>query len=247
MLHKTHRHAESPGDGAGITPVDNYLLRALPGEDLARLHAVLEPVQMTGGDSIYEANEQIEHAYFPVSGVISMVSAMERGTVEVGTVGREGMAGLPLLLHTDRMPTRAFVQVPGAAFRLTARALRDALDEHGALETLLFRYAQVLFDQVAQGAACNRMHTIEERCARWILMTQDRVGDAVLPLKQQFLAEMLGAYRPAVTLAAGALQHAGLIAYVRGRITVLDRAGLEAAACPCYEITRRGFERLRVA
>jgi CRP-like cAMP-binding protein len=115
------------------------------------------------------------------------------------------------------------------------------------LEALLFRYAQALFDQVAQGAACNRVHTIEERCARWVLMTQDRVESTVLPLKQQFLAEMLGAYRPAVTLAAGALQHAGLIAYVRGRITVLDRAGLEAAACPCYEITRRGFERLRVA
>jgi CRP-like cAMP-binding protein len=177
--------------------------------------------------------------------MISMVSTMDNDTVEVGTVGREGMVGLPILLYAESMPTRAFVQVEGAAQRITADGFRAALREGTDLAPLLYRYAQTLFDQVAQSVACNRLHDLEERCARWILMTHDRVGEDQVPLRQQFLAEMLGVHRPAVTLAAGALQRAGLIRYHRGIIEVLDRSGLEEAACPCYRIIRRSFERLR--
>jgi CRP-like cAMP-binding protein len=195
--------------------------------------------------SIYEPNERIETVYFPTTGIISMISAMENGSVEVGTVGREGMAGLPVMLHTDSMPTRAFVQVKGEAMAMPTERFREAMQASPAFARLLYRYAQALFDQVAQSVACNRLHVLEERCARWILMTADRVGDTNIHLKQQFLAEMLGVHRPAVTLAARALQRAGLIRYTRGVIDVLDRAGLEAASCECYAVVRGSFERLR--
>jgi CRP-like cAMP-binding protein len=226
--------------------IGNLLLDALPAVDLASIMSRLEPLSLPIQMSIYEPNARIEYVYFLTDGVISMVSSMERGTVEVGTVGREGMAGLPILLHADSMPTRAFVQVPGAGFRMRSTDLRVAMHESAPLERLLYRYAQALFDQVAQSAACNRLHTIEERCARWILMTHDRVESDALPLKQQFLAEMLGVHRPAVTLAASALQRAGLIKYSRGKITVLDREGLEGVCCPCYAIAQGAYERLRV-
>jgi CRP-like cAMP-binding protein len=170
---------------------------------------------------------------------------MDNGTVEVGTVGREGMAGLPVLLHSDSMPTRAFVQVAGQGMRMSAASFREALATSPAFARIMYRYAQALFDQVAQSVACNQLHVLEERCARWILMTQDRVEKPNIPLKQQFLAEMLGVHHPAVTLAAGALQKAGLIRYRRGVIEVLDRPGLEAAACGCYALVRHSFQRLR--
>jgi CRP-like cAMP-binding protein len=225
--------------------IGNLLLDALPAADLAGLMPRLESLPLPQGMVIYEPNVPIDHVYFLTDGVVSMVSSMERGTVEVGTVGREGMVGLPILLHAESMPTRAFVQVEGAGMRMPSAELRDAMHGSRPLERLLFRYAQALFDQVAQSAACNRLHTIEERCARWILMTQDRVHADVLLLKQEFLAEMLGVHRPAVTLAAGALQRAGLIRYSRGRIIVLDRDGLESASCPCYAIAQGAYERLR--
>ncbi|MDQ6635412.1 MAG: Crp/Fnr family transcriptional regulator [Gemmatimonadota bacterium] len=225
--------------------IGNMLLDALPAADLAGVMRQLEPLPLPLGMVIYEPNARIDHVYFPTDGVVSMVSSMERGTVEVGTVGREGMVGLPILMHAKSMPTRAFVQVAGNGMRLSATQLRDEMRASPALERLLYRYAQALFDQVAQSAACNRLHTIEERCARWILMTHDRVAADTLALKQEFLAEMLGVHRPAVTLAAGALQRAGLITYSRGKITVVDREGLESASCPCYAIARSASERLR--
>jgi CRP-like cAMP-binding protein len=224
-------------------PTGNLLLDALPEPDWRALSSRLEPAPLILNKSIYEPNERIAHVYFPTSGVISIVSVMEAGTVEVGTVGREGMAGVAVVHHVDSMPTRAFVQVAGSSLRMTAADLRQAMRDSEPLQRLLFRYAQSLFDQVAQSVACNRLHTIEERCARWLLIAHDRVGADELPLKQQFLAEMLGVHRPAVTLAAGALQRAGCIRYTRGKITVLDRAGLEAAACPCYAIARGTEER----
>jgi CRP-like cAMP-binding protein len=169
---------------------------------------------------------------------------VEGGTVEVGTVGNEGMAGLPVLLHTDTMPTKGFIQVEGHGMRLTPERFRAAVRDLPHFERVLFRYAQALFDLVAQSAACNRLHSLEERCARWLLMTADRVQGDTMPLKQQFLAAMLGVHRPAVTVAAGTLQRAGFIRYTRGRVTILDRSGLEAASCPCYGIVRRSFERV---
>jgi CRP-like cAMP-binding protein len=223
----------------------NLLLDALSASDLAALMRQLEPLPMPVGMVIYEPNAPIDYVYFPTDGVVSMVNVMERGTVEVGTVGREGMVGLPILLHADSMPTRTFVQVPGAGMRMPALALRAAMRGSRRLERLLYRYAQALFDQVAVTAACNRLHTTEERCARWILMTHDRVQSDTVLLKQEFLAAMLGVRRPAVTLAAGALQRAGLIKYSRGKIVVLDRDGLEDVSCQCYAIAQNAYERLR--
>jgi CRP-like cAMP-binding protein len=222
----------------------NMLLDALGPAERECVGPRLEEVSLELGASIYEANVPIPHVHFPTRGIISMVSVSDEGTVEVGTVGREGMAGIPVLLQAEAMATRAFVQVKGMSLRMSASDFRQALTESAPFARLLFRYAQALFDQVAQSVACNRLHTLEERCARWLLMAHDRVGADDLVLKQQFLAEMLGVHRPAVTLAAGALQKAGLIRYRRGVITVLDRDGLEAAACSCYRIARTSMDRL---
>jgi CRP-like cAMP-binding protein len=169
---------------------------------------------------------------------------MEEGAVEVGTIGFEGFAGLPLLLDDDRMPTRAFVQLTGSSFRMQAAIFQQSLDGNPVFERLLNRHSLALFNQAAQSVACNRLHTLESRCARWLLMTHDRMRMEPFTLTHEFLSYMLGVHRPAVTLAAGVLQRAGLIRYTRGKVTVLDRAGLEAVACSCYEVTRKNYERL---
>jgi CRP-like cAMP-binding protein len=225
----------------------NRLLAALPREALEQILPSLTHVALPTGMVIYEPNVRITDVYFVVSGIISMVSEMREGTVEVGTVGREGMTGLPIVLAADTMPSRAFVQVPGDALRMTASDLTRVMEESPTLRRLIHRYVLALFDQTAQHAACNRLHGLEERCARWLLMTHDRVDGDVLMLKQQFLAEMLGVHRPAVTLAAGALQKAGIIRYSRGKVTVLDRAALENASCECYAIVSRRIEELLTA
>jgi CRP-like cAMP-binding protein len=232
--------AFAPGEGIGR----NRLLASLEAEAIERLLPSLESVPLLTGMPIYEPNERITHVYFPISGIVSMTSDMREGTVEVGTVGREGMTGLPLVLRADTMPTRAFVQVPGHSYRMRDEDLHLAMNESPRFERLLLRYALALFDQSAQHAACNRLHALEARCARWLLMTHDRVDGDVLALKQQFLAEMLGVHRPAVTLAAGALQRAGVIRYTRGKVTVLDRPALERASCECYGIIMRRTEQL---
>jgi len=226
-------------------PPDNLLLAALPAADRAVLQRCLQPIELPVGLTLHDAGAPIRHAWFLTSGIVSLVSEMGQGTVEVGTVGREGMAGIPLLLHSDSTTTRAFMQVSGRGWQISAEDLHDAMRECPAVTRLLHRYVGVLFEQVAQSVACNRLHTLEERCARWLLMVHDRVGDEVLPLKQAFLADMLGVHRPAVTLAAGALQTAGLIRYSRGKVQIVDRAGLEQASCPCYEIVRASFDRLQ--
>jgi len=247
MTH-TRNDAVLPSDRLALAPGEgisrNELLRALPGAELQRLLPRLESVPLIDGMPIYEPNEPITQVYFPISGIVSMVSEMREGTVEVGTIGREGMTGLPLVLGARTMPTRAFVQVPGHAYRMSDDDLLDAMRESPRLERLLSRYALALFDQAAQHAACNRLHALEERCARWLLLTHDRVDGDVLALKQQVLAEMLGVHRPAVTIAAGALQKAGVIRYTRGKVTVLDRKALEETSCECYGIMRRRAKEL---
>lgn len=234
------RSALAPGEGLHR----NRLLAALPAEEMDRLLPRLESVPLVDGMPIYEPNEPITHVYFPISGVVSLVSEMREGTVEVGTVGREGMTGIPLVLRATTMPSRAFVQVPGHAYRVRGTDLFELLREAPRVERLIYRYILALFDQAAQHAACNRLHGLEARCARWLLMTHDRVDGDVLPLKQQFLAEMLGVHRPAVTIAAGALQKAGVIRYTRGKVTVLDRKALEEASCECYSIITRRADQL---
>jgi CRP-like cAMP-binding protein len=225
----------------------NRLLAALPRDALEHILPALTHVPLTSGMVIYEPRVRITHVYFVLTGIISMVCEMREGTVEVGTVGCEGMTGLPIVLAADTMPSRAFVQVPGEALSMRADDLLRLMQESPKLRRLVYRYVQALFDQTAQAAACNRLHALEERCARWLLMTHDRVAGDVLLLKQQFLAEMLGVHRPAVTLAAGALQKAGIIRYSRGKVTVLDRSALENASCECYAIVSRRIEELLAA
>jgi CRP-like cAMP-binding protein len=228
----------------------NRLLRALSPESYARLTSSMDAITLALGEVLYEANAPIKHAYFIQRGVASLVAPVDQGergwerVVEVGTIGNEGMVGLPLALGTDREPVRAFIQVPDGAWRIRASDLIRALDEVDGLRSLVLRYAQTFMSQIGQGSACNRAHTIGERCARWLLMTHDRVGEDEFTLTHEFLAAMLGVRRAGVTVAAGMLQKAGLIRYARGNITVIDRVGLEAASCPCYATIRDSYEQL---
>jgi CRP-like cAMP-binding protein len=231
---------ETPDDA----PSRNRILAALPSSEFDRVVFDLEPFALPINTVLYEANSLITHVYFPTSGCVSMVNAMDEGAVEVGTIGYEGWAGLPLLLGDDRMPTRAFVQQSGESYRMSASAFEEAVAENPVFARLLFRHSLALFNQAAQSVACNRLHTLESRCARWLLMTHDRMRMESFMLTHEFLSYMLGVHRPAVTVAAGMLQRAGLIHYTRGKVKVLDRLGLEAVSCACYEVTRRNYERL---
>lgn len=221
----------------------NRLLQRLPRAEYARLAPHLEPVTLEPRDVVYEPHEPISHVYFPRSGMFSLVLPLaDGGTVEVGMVGREGVAGVPAVLGVAAMPTRCIVQLPLHAVRMRVPAMRRHVRAEGVLHALLKRYTQALLDQVAQGAACNRRHTLERRCARWLLMSQDRAEADAFPLTQEFLAYMLGVHRPAVVTALGVLRRAGLIDAGRGEIRVVDRAGLERAACECYGAIRARFD-----
>jgi CRP-like cAMP-binding protein len=223
----------------------NLLLRAIPAKEYERLVPQLEPVMLDSEEVLYEPNEPISAVYFLGTGVASMVSIMRDGaTVEVSTVGNEGLVGVPVLLGALSMPTRCFLQVPGDGKRMEVGLFATAVVEHRQFRSLLLRYTQVLFNQVAQSAACNRAHAIEQRCARWLLMTHDRVTGDVLPLTHEFLGYMLGVRRESVSVAAEALQRSGLIEYRRGKISIRDRPGLEAASCECYAVVRASLDAL---
>jgi CRP-like cAMP-binding protein len=230
------------GDDSG----QNRLLAALPAHEYERLRPHLERTSLGIKESLYEANQPISSVYFPCNVVISLLTVMEDGAaVEVGTIGNEGMVGLPIVLGTETFPGKAFCQIPGAAMRMEAQqAFREEIRRDGPLQDLVRRYTHTLFTQVAQSAACNRLHSIEERCARWLLMAHDRVGADEFALTQEFLSQMLGVRRPSVSIAAGMLQKAGFIRYRRGKIAVLDRPGLESASCECYQVIRQEFDRL---
>jgi cAMP-binding proteins - catabolite gene activator and regulatory subunit of cAMP-dependent protein kinases len=231
---------------ADATPAPrNRLLAALDDSDYQALAPRLERVELADHEMLARKGERFTHVYFPEDSVISIVNRTNDGSgVEVGTVGNEGMAGLAGYLETESTEGETFCQVPGAALRLPVAELRDAAARRPGLRKALNWYTQAYIAQVAQSAACNRLHGLERRCARWLLMTHDRVNRAgVFPLKQVFIAEMLGVRRAGVTVAAGALQSAGLITYRRGLIRVLDREGLEAAACECYAVIRKNFDR----
>lgn len=223
----------------------NRLLGAMPEDEQERLAPDLELVELGSKAPIYGVDEPITHVYFPLDCVISVVAAVEDGTVvEAATIGAEGVAGLPAFLGATSSPHQAFCQVPGRAVRLEVGALERFFVGDGALHELMHRYTQAMMVFLAQNVACNRLHTTEERCARWLAQTHDRVGRDTFTLTQEFLGQMLGVRRATVSLAAQVLQHAGLIRYSRGLITVLDRAGLHEAACDCYATVRREFDRL---
>lgn len=223
----------------------NALLEALPAADRDSLLEKMERVASPIRETIYESNGPIRHAYFPLAGVYSLVVIMSDGqTVEAATVGNEGMVGMPLYFGAESSPHRALAQIEGEALRMRAKDFRAALEHEGPLHDVLRRYYQGLVNQMAYSVACNRLHSIEERMCRWLLMSHDRVAEDQFSLTQEFLAQMLGVRRPSVTVVAGVLQKAGMIAYARGRIVILDRERLEASACECYSIVRDEFDRL---
>lgn len=223
----------------------NKLLAKLPREELEAISPELEPVQLELKQVLHSPFEPIEHVFFITRGVGSLVNEPETGDIiELATIGPEGMIGFPVLLGTDSVPSRALVQIPGAGLRMAAADLQRALPRTPALHKLLLRYTMALLNQIAQGTACNRLHEVQERCARWLLQTHDRVDGDSFPMTQEFLSQMLGVHRPTVSVAAAMLQKAGLIDYMRGQITVVDRKGLEAASCTCYRIIREEYDRL---
>ncbi len=223
----------------------NRLLSMLPPDVAERLQPHLEIVDLELRQSLYTANEPITHIYFPCTAVCSLLLTLDEDTlIEIATVGKEGMVGLPAFLGAGSIPGEAFCQVAGRAVRLPAAILLQESHSGGPLHDLLQRYTQAHINQIAQSAACGRAHSIDERCARWLLITHDQVGSDQFPLTQQFLALMLGVRRAGVNAAASILQRAGYIRYTRGVITVADRSGLESAACACYRVVRDEFERL---
>jgi CRP-like cAMP-binding protein len=226
-------------------PRINRLLAALPIEEYAPLLPHLELVDMPTGQTIYEPNTIPRHVYFPLTGCASIVVGMASGDlVEAGTVGREGLVGLAAFLGTDAGPLTTLAQVPGSFARLPVAVFRDAAAPGSHLHTLLLRFTQAFYVLAAQSAGCNRLHPIEGRCARWLLLTHDRHDGDTFHLTHEFLGYMLGVRRPSVTLALSTLQHAGLITYHRGNITILDRPSLEETACECYAIIAGEYERL---
>jgi CRP-like cAMP-binding protein len=223
----------------------NLILAALPQQDFDWLRPQLETVSLGRKEIIYQPNTPIPYVYFPNSGMTSILTTMKNGKVaEVGVVGKEGMLGLPVFLGTDRSSGQSFSQVPGESLRMPADAFRAAIQRSQALTDLLHRYTQALFTQVSQSAACNRLHAIDKRCCRWLLMTYDRVEAGEFVLTQELLSAMLGVRRASVAEVAGKLQQAGWIRYRRGQLRILDRKGLEATSCECYGILRAEYERL---
>jgi CRP-like cAMP-binding protein len=224
---------------------ENRLLNALPREEYKRLRPHLEKVSLPLREILYEADGPIPHVFFPLNGVVSLVIMVEGDvSLEVGTIGNEGMVGTPVFLGADRSPTRAISQVAGEALRMQTKVFQEEMRRAGALHGLVQKYTQAMINQISQSTVCNHRHSVQKRMCRWLLMSHDRVGADEFQLTQEFLAQMLGVRRPTVTAVAGKLQKAGLITYHRGKMNILDRKGLEAASCECYEVVAIELDRL---
>lgn len=223
----------------------NQILSSLPVEESERLAPHLEQIHTSHGQTLHRTDEIIEHVYFPLGGMISLVAQLSDGaSVEVGFTGFEGMAGISVVLGVDKSTHHAIVQIPGAMMRLKTEVLKSELKRGGALQSLLLRYAQSLLLQISHVAACNRYHIVEARLARWLLMSADRCGCENLPLTHEFISQMLGVRRAGVTIAACALQSARLIDYKRASINITDRQGLERLACECYPVLKNELDNL---
>ena len=223
----------------------NRLLAALPDAEYQRLIPHLEHVSLSLKQVLYEVGEPIEYVYFPQRAIVSSLSTMEDGSmVEVGLVGNDGIVGIPAALGDKIATTTTTVQIPNSAMRMKASVLKSEFQRGGLWQSLLLRYMQAQHAFVSQNAACNRLHHLEERLARWLLLVYDRVESNELPLTQEFISQMLGVRRAGVTVAANTLQQAGLIRYTRGRITILNREELQAASCECYEFINGEYARL---
>lgn len=223
----------------------NRLLNLLTPADYTRLHGHLERQPLAYRQSLYAADAKIDTIYFIETGVGSLVNTMANGqAAEVGTIGNEGLVGVPVVLGDDRAPTAVYIQVPGEGLAMNAAVFRKELARSETMQVVMHHYVHALFNQVAQSAACNHFHSLEQRCCRWLLMTRDRMGADNFLLTQEFLAMMLGVQRPGVSIAAGALQRAGLITYTRGNVTILDRQELKKRSCECYAVSKKEFDRL---
>jgi CRP-like cAMP-binding protein len=233
-------------DALGPVPHTNCLLAALPLRERNRLVPYLEPMPLTFKAVLYQAGQPITHVYFPVGGVLSLISTADGRSdgVEVGLVGREGMAGLAVFLRAETAPFRCVVQVPGDCFRMRAEDFRRRVGHDSTLHGILLQYTHAFLTQLSQSVACNSLHPIEQRLCRWLLAVHDRVEVNRFPLTHEFLAAMLGVRRASVTEAASGLRQAGLIRYGGGQLTVLQRPGLEETACGCHRVIQREFDRL---
>jgi CRP-like cAMP-binding protein len=225
-------------------PVENRILAALADGEREGLFPYLEPVSLQAGEILFAPGDRVRQLYFPINSVVSMLASMEDGTtVEAGVVGNEGIVGLSTILGAEVSTVQGLVQVAGDALRIPAAALMAEFKRGGQLQSLILRHTHTLFTMVSQTAACNRLHTVEERLARWLLTMRDRVESDEYLLTQEFIARMLGTRRSGVTVAAGILQQAGLINYRRGRINILDREGLEEVSCECYRSVKEEYDR----
>jgi CRP-like cAMP-binding protein len=230
---------------ASHSPQQNYLLAALPAAEFDRLAPELELVSMPLGEALYESGGRLQHVYFPTTAIVSLLYVMENGaSAEIAIVGKEGILGISLFMGGETTPNRAVVQSAGHGYRLKAELLKQEFRRAGPVMDLLLRYTQALITQMAQTAACNRHHSIEQQLCRWLLLSLDRLSTFELTMTQELIANMLGVRREGVTEAAGKLQRAGIIRYSRGRITVLDRDRLEQDVCECYAVVKKEFERL---
>jgi len=227
------------------SPQENLLLAALPPEDYQALLPALERVPMPLGHAVYESGAAQGYVYFPTSSIVSLLYVLADGsTAEIAVTGRDGLVGIALFMGGETTPSRAVVQSAGDGYRLRASMLKKEFERGGALQHLLLRYTQALITQMTQTAVCNRHHSVDQQLCRWLLLTLDRLPGNRLVMTQELIANMLGVRREGVTEAAGKLQAAGLIEYSRGRITVVDRAGLEARVCECYAVVKREYDRL---
>jgi CRP-like cAMP-binding protein len=227
-------------------PSQNHLLAALPGEIRARLFPHLKLVDLPLGKALYESGATVHHVYFPTNAIVSLLYVMESGaSAEISVVGNEGLIGIAVFMGGESTPSRAIVQSAGSAFSLPSQRLRDEFNGSSDMRMLLLRYTQALITQMAQTAVCNRHHSIDQQLCRWLLLSLDRLSGNDLVMTQELIANMLGVRREGVTEAAGKLQDLGVIKYQRGRITVLDRPGLEELSCECYTVVKEETDRLQ--
>jgi CRP-like cAMP-binding protein len=239
---KGRSHLTAPGRNNGH---QNHLLDALPAGDYARLKSQLEVIPVALGEVLYEPAARLRHVYFPTTSIVSLLYVMEDGaSAEIAVVGNEGMLGISLFMGGETTPSHAVVQSAGYAIRLKAQLLKDEFARFGPMMHLLLRYTQALITQMAQTAVCNRHHSVDQQLCRWLLLSLDRLASNELSMTQELIANMLGVRREGVTEAAGKLHEAGLISYRRGRITVVDRRGLERRVCECYKVVKTEFDRL---
>ncbi|MGA7178475.1 MAG: Crp/Fnr family transcriptional regulator [Thiobacillaceae bacterium] len=228
-----------------MTPRQNHLLAALPADEYARILPNLELVPMPLGEALYEPGSQMRHVYFPTTSIVSLLYVMADGaSAEIAIVGNEGVVGVSLFMGGETTTSRAVVQSAGHGYRLKGSLLKDEFFHAGPMQHLLLRYTQALLTQMAQTAVCNRHHSLDQQLCRWLLLSLDRLRSNDLVMTQELIANMLGVRREGVTEAAGNLQKAGLIHYSRGKITVVDRPGLESRVCECYQVVKKEFDRL---